>query len=294
MLESNVSSDDEREVELTDVTHRVPPKLGLAKNKDPKANAKVVALILFIAGVVLLLYYNKDKLPIHKIIEVCEWIKLNPLSGCIIFVPLEVVWIVLCIPATPVEIAAGYIFGFWWGILVNSTAKLAAAIISFVLGRHCIGKYVAKILEQWFGEEGIRLLAAVDRVLCSPGTNSEGSFQLLIMIRLAYIPLCLKNYGLALCPSISLKRFVITSFVGEIPGSLAITWTGTTTRDLVALASGHASHSILVLLLGSISLILVSAFLFVKVKREMLVVYERVEVMDADDQVDQLVVRQAD
>ena len=98
----------------------------------------------------------------------------------------QVCWVFCGIPATPLEIAAGYAFGFGWGFVVDSIGKWCGGLISFLAGRHCLRDLVARWLDGGGSPGGFgSLLSAVDRVLNSRGADSRESFQLLLLIELA-------------------------------------------------------------------------------------------------------------
>jgi uncharacterized membrane protein YdjX (TVP38/TMEM64 family) len=67
----------------------------------------------------------------------------------------------------------------------------------------------------------------------------------------------LKNYGLAMT-QVSFSRFLLSAVVGEIPGTLALVWTGSSSGDLLGLLHGSSSgkgEGALVGLLGGCSLV---------------------------------------
>lgn len=231
---------------------------------------KIGVAIMVITTLLIILYYASDNIPFHLIEDACDWIKRNMLVGALLFIPVEIIWTVLCIPTTPIELAAGYAFGFGYGFLVDCIAKLIGAALSFFLGRYCLRKCATD--DMFEGEKG-KLFAAIDATLTNnkDSENSYESFKLLLLIQLAYIPVSIKNYGLSFT-SVSFTSFITSALIGETPGTLAVTWTGSTTRDLVGLMSGEKSSSqtqIIVLILGLFCLVLCMVILGIRIKKKL-------------------------
>lgn len=120
---------------------------------------------------------------------------------------------------------------------------MIGAALSFFLGRYCFNKCAKgdngnnKFLS---GEsKNDKLFQAINAALTNKDKDSENSyesFKLLLLIQLAYIPVSIKNYGLSFT-SVSFFHFISSAFIGETPGTLAVTYTGATTRDLVGTCS---------------------------------------------------------
>ena len=190
----------------------------------------------------------------------CEWIRRNTLIGALLFIPVEAIWVCVCFPTTPLELAAGYAFGVGFGFVVDTLGKLLGCCIAFSLGRYCFRSFAKK---SCFSRQGSELLRAVDSSFLpqrpigkkdysksdareeptssthSPSQSppSWDSLQLLMLIQLAYIPIAVKNYGLALT-AVPFSPFFFTSLIGEMPSTAAIVYTGASTADLMGLLDG--------------------------------------------------------
>mmetsp|Transcript_14266 Transcript_14266/g.33773 ORF Transcript_14266/g.33773 Transcript_14266/m.33773 type:complete len:309 (+) Transcript_14266:174-1100(+) len=203
----------------------------------------------------------------------CNWIRENMLVGALIFIPVEVLWVVSCVPTTPLEMACGYAFGMEFGFIVDTLGKLLGSVVSFALGRYFLRDCAAsKCAES--GSSGI--LRAIDQAISNEGSDWQESFQLLVLLQLAYIPVSIKNYGLSFT-SVPFWRFLASALVGEAPGTLAVVWTGASTADLVGLLSGDASAAqegdsagrIVVAALGSGALVLGMVILGTRIQRHL-------------------------
>jgi len=104
--------------------------------------------------------------------EVCEWIRHNRVIGALIFVPVEVIWVVFCLPTTPLEVAAGYAFGLGCGFVVDSLGKLLGAVVSFLLGRYCLKDLVSKSCFESQSPHNYRYSAAA---AAADGVDADGS-----------------------------------------------------------------------------------------------------------------------
>ena len=80
----------------------------------------------------------------------------------------------------------------------------------------------------------------------------------------------MKNYGLALT-SVPFLRFVLSAAIGEAPGTVAVVFTGASTKDLVGLlrgdGEGGSGREGWVALCGSVALVLGMAILGRRVQR---------------------------
>ena len=122
-------------------------------------------------------------LSFEQVQEAGEWTQHNLLVGALVFIPLEVIWVVLCVPTTPLELAAGFAFGCRWGFVVDSLGKLLGGALSFVIGRYCCRDVIAQACIEGSGGGG--LMRSVDRALATSGDSGQSSLKLLILIQLA-------------------------------------------------------------------------------------------------------------
>jgi hypothetical protein len=112
-----------------------------------------------------------------------EWIQRNQLVGALLFVPVEIIWVFLCVPTTPLELAAGFSFGTGWGFVVDSVGKLLGGALSFLVGRHCLKDVVGSMCLGKGG--GGSLMRSVDHMLATEQGGGYQSLQLLVLVQLA-------------------------------------------------------------------------------------------------------------
>src|SRR5436305_2505853 len=151
-------------------------------------------------------------------------------------------YIVLCplgVPASPMMIAGGMVFGPWWGSLYNVLGTFLGGTATYFMGRG-------------LGKDFVRHLAGnklkrVERLI------SRRGFWGLVGIRFLPIPYPLVNYTAALT-GIRPALFLTTTAIGLIPGATVYTYfasllTKAASGDLPGLVGKLAAVSALLLLL---------------------------------------------
>ena len=113
----------------------------------------------------------------------------HPMATMSATIGLYALWIVLFLPTTLPELAMGFTFGLGTGYMVDLGGKLIGAFASYALGRTVLRSCVHDLLR---GNPAADLLAAFEHTARSkPYTTS-------LILRAAYLPMPLKNYGLAM------------------------------------------------------------------------------------------------
>lgn len=128
------------------------------KPKTPASRAKKIASVLSIAAFVLLLVFltvfvGKPLLGSLKDPAAFRaWIDARGVWGKVLFVGMIVLQVVVAfIPAEPLEIAAGYAFGAFWGTVLVWIGLVAGSVIVFLFVR----KIGIKAVEVFFPRERI-------------------------------------------------------------------------------------------------------------------------------------------
>eukprot|EP00931_Biecheleriopsis_adriatica_P108771 TRINITY_DN83066_c0_g1_i1.p1 TRINITY_DN83066_c0_g1~~TRINITY_DN83066_c0_g1_i1.p1 ORF type:complete len:385 (-),score=56.76 TRINITY_DN83066_c0_g1_i1:345-1457(-) len=138
-----------------------------------------------------------------------EWMALlldaGPL-GFTAFVCSFTLWVMLALPTTPVEIAAGFLYGPVWGpisgLLCKTMGSYGALSIARLFGRR-LGWEIPRSLR-----------AKLDMLQTRP-------ILTMISVRLAPLPLAVKNYGLAFTDVHSIDYIVASALVN---GPFSIAW----------------------------------------------------------------------
>ena len=127
------------------------------------------------------------------------------------------------VPASPMTIAGGALFGVLRGALYSLAGAVLGATIAFLLGRHVARRAIARRLER------LPRFAAIDRAVAARGR------RIVLLLRLSpVVPFNFLNYALGLT-TISLGDF-LTASVGMIPGAFMYAYAGRVSGEALALA----------------------------------------------------------
>lgn len=158
---------------------------------------------------------------------------------------------VLLLPGSALTAAAGLVYGPWHGLVLVSPVSVAAAVVAFVLGRTTARGWIRKRTDT---EPRFR---AIDRAIGRHG------LKLVILLRLSPLfPFSVMNYALGLT-SVSLRHYVVGSFVGMLPGTFLYVYIGSLVGDLTALSqhqAGAETAQQVVSLLGLLATITVTVY----------------------------------
>ena len=140
----------------------------------------------------------------------------NYVATALVFILAYIAIVAFSLPgATPATLTGGFLFGVFPGSLFNVTAATIGAVAIFQAARWGFGEKLGERLE---GSEG-----AVKKI--KDGID-ENQWSMLFVIRLVpVVPFFLAN----LIPSfleVPLRRFVISTFLGIIPGAVVYTSVG--------------------------------------------------------------------
>lgn len=134
---------------------------------------------------------------------------------------------VLAVPAIPLTMTAGVVFGVVPGTAVVSAAATAAATASFLIAR-----YAARERVQAYAAKSPRF-AAVDRAIGRDG------LRVVTLLRLSpLLPLAASSYLYGLT-SVELGPYVLGSWLGMLPGTVAYVAAGSYGRALLGVGGGE-------------------------------------------------------
>lgn len=146
---------------------------------------------------------------------------LSPTAAIIYFGIFYVIAELIAIPATPLTLTAGYLFGVANGTAVVLVAGIISAIVGFGIGRVLLRERVEGLLDD---KPTFRKLDSA--------IGTEG-LKLLVLARLAPIfPFSLLNYFYG-ASSISFPTFVSGTMLGFIPTTLIYVYTGLAGKELM-------------------------------------------------------------
>lgn len=211
--------------------------------RKPFPYLKVLAGVLLLAAFIAALRF----LPVGVWIEQFQgWVKgLGPI-GYVVYVLAYVVVCVTFLPASPLTIGAGAIFGFVEGTIVVIIGATLGATASFLLGRTIMRR---KIEAMAANNAKFR---ALDRAIAREGG------KIVFLIRLAPVfPFAYINFAFGLT-GVRLLSYVVATFFGIIPVTLAFVYiadaaTRTATVDM-------STTRLIINIVGVVIAIVVTAF----------------------------------
>lgn len=192
----------------------LPPAFAEAETAQAEAgpgggSSSLVAAVSFFGGIALLFgigYGLRDQIKVFLdlfISLVDEWGPIGYLAYAVVYTGLEV----LAVPAIPLTMTAGIVFGPIPGTIITSISGTIAATIAFLIARYGARDRIMKFAK------GNKRFAAIDRAIARDG------FKMVTLLRLSpLLPLAASNYLYGLT-SLSLGQYVLGSWLGMLPGT---------------------------------------------------------------------------
>jgi len=151
--------------------------------------------------------------------------------GPVLYIAIFLLATTVFIPESVLAIAAGAIFGLWWGLAWVFVAGTITAVFIFVVGRNML---------QGHADE---LLAKHPKIHAIDAAASNAGFKLIFLLRLSPLNYSLLCYLMA----VSKARFkpYLLACIGMIPGNLSTVYVGFAARhaaDLAKRMKGHDDH----------------------------------------------------
>jgi len=148
----------------------------------------------------------------------------------------------LLIPALPLTLGAGALFGFVKGSIIVILGATAGASVAFLLSRTVLRRYVERRVAS------NQKMAAIDRAIANEGT------KLMLLMRLSgFPPFTWINYALGLT-GVKFIPYLLTTLFGIIPGTLAFVWAGAAGKK--ALSSSDQRVTLIVTAIGAVLVII--------------------------------------
>jgi len=175
-----------------------------------------------------------------------DWIRsLGPL-GYVVFVVCYVMLEIIALPAIPFTVSAGFLFGVLPGTIVISVGSTTAAAISFLIGRYVARDWVVGFANKY------QKFRAIDAAIGRDG------FKIVALLRLSpLLPFSISNYLYGLT-AVRFWPYVIASWIGMLPGTIAYVYAGNVGK---LLSAGNTETSSVVANPGLVALGLASTLL---------------------------------
>jgi len=172
-------------------------------------------LMVFIAGIVLLIAFRKETLQWlgEREQSLRESYEQNAVTvwaiAFFIYVAVTAAFIPL---ATTMSFVYAWIFGFWTTLVLVSFASTAGATLAFLLSRHLIGKTIQKR----FSDQLVKFNQAIER---------EGAFYLFLLRLTPALPYFVVNAVMGLT-KLRIRTFWWVSQLGMLPGTCIYVYAG--------------------------------------------------------------------
>jgi uncharacterized membrane protein YdjX (TVP38/TMEM64 family) len=190
---------------LVPAMRRVPAKLWFRLGG-------LVSLVF--VGLCLLLFTPLgDFLTKENIIALLEDLRTSPWTPLALILSYAVVAPFAVIPASPMLVGGGVVFGAFWGSLYNCIGLVLGSMAGYGVGRVLGREFVVQMVGSH--------LKRIERVFERQG------FWPLVQVRFLPIPFAVVNYGAALA-GVKPLRFLITSTLGLLPATLVHTYFAST------------------------------------------------------------------
>ncbi|CAK9157663.1 unnamed protein product, partial [Ilex paraguariensis] len=142
-------------------------------------------------------------------------------AGYALFVAVYAGLEVLAIPAIPLTMSAGLLFGSVTGTIIVSISGTVAASVAFLIARYFARERILKLVE------GNKKFLAIDKAI------GENGFKVVMLLRLSpLLPFSLGNYLYGLT-SVKFVPYVLGSWLGMLPGTWAYVSAGAFGRAII-------------------------------------------------------------
>jgi len=192
----------------------------------------IIVLITLGATTLLLLFFIPGSPLEDALLDFLEWLESLPKwQGILMLTFVETVCTVLILPATPLNLASGFLFGVWWGSLISVSSTDIASVISFFIGRYVARGWAEKEIEKR------PKFKAVDAAVEKQG------MWIIILVRFSPVfPFGLCNYLFGLT-KVSFIKYWIATTIGLLPYTVAYTYLGSLMRQLTDIFNDDSTDS---------------------------------------------------
>lgn len=216
----------------------------------PEGGNEGIDARLIVAGVALLTVLTVGSvaaatgaLDSGRLMALSAWFeKLGPAAG-VLYAALYFLLELVGVPALPLTMGSGYLFGVLRGTITVSVASTAAAATSFLIARYGLRGSVSRLAGRY------PRFRAMDRAI-----GREG-FKVVLLLRLSpLLPFAISNYLYGLT-SVNLFPYVAGSWLGMLPGTVAYVSAGAAVGALSDLSAEKGGVNPYLVVLGLVATI---------------------------------------
>jgi uncharacterized membrane protein YdjX (TVP38/TMEM64 family) len=185
----------------------------------------MVAMFFISTGVVFMVF---QKQLVRAAFRYRSAIVHSGLLGTVLTQIVFLLWVVLLLPTTAFEVLIAFTYGFPVSFAISMVGKTVGSIAVFGVARLFLRERAWKAVSE---NEVLSTLLY---------TAQEHCFWTVSMVRLAYIPLSIKNVGLSAFP-VSVTIFSICTFLTNIPYAICYCWLGSSLSGIADSTTGDLS-----------------------------------------------------
>ena len=148
------------------------------------------------------------------------WVEGLGAVGGVVFAGAYILATVFFVPGLILTIAAGFLFGWFWGVVAVSVASTSGALAAFFIGRYLARDAIRRKLEDR------PRFHAIDRAI-----EQEGLKVVLLTRLVPLFPFNLLNYAYGLT-GVSWQKYLLASWLGMLPGTIAYVYVGAAAGSL--------------------------------------------------------------
>ena len=205
------------------------PETNIAASKRTVSmGMKGVALAVIVVGLLL----AAKQFNLQQVFrDALAWIESAGAIGPLVFFGLYIAACVFMLPGSILTLGAGAVFGVVNGSLLVSLSSTVGATAAFLVGRYLARDMVAHRIS------GNDTFSAIDNAVAGEGWKIVG------LTRLSPVfPFNLLNYAFGLT-RVSLRDYVLASWIGMIPGTLMYVYLGSLAGSLAELGEKESGRA---------------------------------------------------
>lgn len=196
------------------------------ESEDPPEGATAWRAVVMVVGLAALAVAFWQLPVVSAASDFIEWVRGLGVWGPVALGVAYVVATVLMAPGVLLTLGAGYAFGVVLGTITVSVASVLGATAAFLVGRYASRGWVESLAERY------QRFEAIDRAVARSG------WKIVFLTRLSPVfPFNVLNY-LYGATRVSLRDYVLASWVGMLPGTVLYVYFGAVAGNLTRLLAG--------------------------------------------------------
>lgn len=222
--ESNATRDANGSGAPPPVDSEASPLLGSAPQPFDIRVAFAAAAVVVVTGGVGV-GVASGALSADALARLASWFESRGPSAVLLYALFYFLLELVAVPAIPLTLGSGYLFGVPTGTALVSLSSTAAATAAFLISRYGLRDYISGVATKY------PRFRAIDRAIGRQG------FKFVLLLRLSpLLPFSVSNYLYGLT-SVRLPQYVAGSWLGMLPGTVAYVSAGAALNALTDIAS---------------------------------------------------------